>query len=50
MKFSKAFTAFAAVYFALVFLKDGTLLKLTKQAGKAANTFVAGSRKLTRLT
>ena len=50
MKASKAFTAFAAAYFTLVFLKDGTLLKLTKQGGKMANTFVGGSRRLTRLT
>lgn len=50
MKLSKAFTAFAATYFVLVFLKDGTLLKLTKQGGQASQTLVKGSRRLTRLT
>lgn len=50
MKLSKAFTAFAISYFALVFLKDGTLVKLTNDASKGAKDFLGGSKKLTRLT
>jgi hypothetical protein len=50
MKISKAFTAFAATYFILVFLKDGTLLRLTNDASRGAKTFVRGSRRLTQLT
>lgn len=50
MKLSKAFTAFAAVYFGLVFLKDGTLTRLARQLSRSIVTLLNGSRKLTRLT
>lgn len=50
MKLSKAFTAFAASYFVLVFLKDGTMAKLVRDASRGAQTFTGGARRLTRLT
>ena len=50
MKLSKGFTAFAASYFAIVFLKNGTLEKLTNDAARGARTFVKGSRTLTKIT
>lgn len=50
MNVSKAFTAFAASYFVLVFLKDGTLVKLSKDAQRGAETLLRGSRRLTKIT
>lgn len=50
MRMSKMFTAFAASYFVLVFLKDGTLLKLTKTASTGAQQVVRGSKRLTQIT
>jgi len=50
MRISKVFTFFAASYFALVFIKDGTLLRLTNDISRGVKTLLRGSRKLTRLT
>lgn len=50
MKLSKAFTAFAAAYFTLVFLKDGTAQRLVGTAAQGAQQFTRGARRLTRLT
>lgn len=50
MRLSKAFTAFAATYFALVFLKDGTMLRLVNDASRGAKTLTRGARRLTNLT
>lgn len=50
MRLSKMFTAFAASYFTLVFLKDGTLARLIRTAGTGANQLVKGARRLTRIT
>lgn len=50
VKASKAFTAFAATYFVLVFLKDGTALRLVQDASRGAQTFTRGARRLTQLT
>jgi len=50
MKLSKAFTFFAASYFAIVFIKDGTLVRLVNDGARFVKTLLRGSRKLTRLT
>lgn len=50
VKLSKAFTFFAASYFVLVFLKDGTAVKLIGNAADGAKTLAKGGRGLTRLT
>lgn len=50
MRVSKLFTAFAASYFVIVFLKDGTAVKLVRDASKFAQTGLRGGRRLTRIT
>lgn len=46
----RAFTGFAASYFILVFLKNGTLLKLTKDASTGAQHLVSGAKTLTKIS
>jgi hypothetical protein len=46
----RAFAGFAASYFTLVFLKNGTLLKLTKTASTGAQQAVKGAKDLTKIT
>lgn len=48
MRVSKAFTAFAASYFALVFLRDGTMEGLISDAARGARRLSRGGRRLTR--
>lgn len=50
MRMRNMFTAFAASYFVIVFLKDGTLLKLVRDASNVVQTGVKGSHRLTRIT
>lgn len=50
MKVSKAFTAFAASYFVLVFLKDGTAVKLIQDASRGAQDLAKGAKRLTAIT
>lgn len=50
MRPSKVFTAFAASYFALVFLRDGTLVAAADDASKIVKRFLRGGRRLTRIT
>ena len=50
MRISKAFTAFAASYFVIVFLKDGTMLKLVNDASRGASDLTKGARRLTKIT
>lgn len=50
MRLSRVFTAFAASYFALVFIKDGTAVKLTKDAQRGAQTLLTGAKQLTKIT
>jgi hypothetical protein len=44
-----AFTAFAASYFALVFLKNGYAIKLIQDASKGAQDVARGARTLTKI-
>lgn len=46
----KAFTAFAASYFAIVFLKNGTAERLVGTAATGAKQLVSGSKTLTKIT
>jgi hypothetical protein len=46
----KAFTAFAASYFVLVFLKDGTMVKLVQDASRGAQDLAKGAKRLTNIT
>lgn len=50
MRLSKYFTAFAASYFVLVFLKDGTLVRLSRHAQKGAEDLLKGGKRLTKIT
>lgn len=50
MRASKVFTAFAASYFGLVLLKDGTLGKAIIDLEHAANRVLNRSRALTKIT
>lgn len=50
MNLRRAFAGFAASYFVLVFLKDGTLLKLTKDASAGAQHLVGGAKTLTKIS
>jgi hypothetical protein len=44
MRVRSAFTAFAASYFVLVFLRDGTMVRLIKDASKGAQDLAKGLR------
>lgn len=46
----KAFTAFAASYFFIVFLKDGTAVRATEDASRFVKTVFKGGRRLTKVT
>lgn len=50
MRVGKLFTAFAASYFFIVFLKDGTVSKVAKNMEDGANTLLKSSQRLTKLT
>lgn len=50
MRPGKVFTAFAASYFALVLLKDGTLGSVVKDLEHAVNRTLTRSRALTKIT
>lgn len=50
MRASKVFTAFAASYFFIVFLKDGTAVRLTRDASRFIQTGMRGGKRLTRIT
>lgn len=50
MKVSKAFTFAAATYFGLVFVKNGTLVRLIDDGSRGLKTLTRGSKSLTRLT
>jgi hypothetical protein len=50
MRASRAFTAFAASYFAIVLLKDGTLGGVVKDLESAVNRTLKRSRALTKIT
>jgi hypothetical protein len=50
MRIRNAFTAFAASYFVIVFLKDGTMEKLVKDASRGAQDLTHGARRLTKIT
>jgi hypothetical protein len=50
MRASKVFTYFAASYFALVLLKDGTLGSAVQDLEHAANRVLKRSRALTKIT
>lgn len=50
MRVSKVFTAFAASYFALVLLKDGTLGAVIKDLEHGTNRILNRSRALTKIT
>ncbi len=46
---AKAFTAFAAAYFGLVLLKNGTIPKLANDAARGAGTLAGGLKNITTL-
>lgn len=50
MRLSRMFTAFAASYFALVFLRDGTAERLINSAASGARAVSRSGRRLTRRT
>lgn len=50
MRVSKAFTAFAASYFFLVFLKDGTAEKVTGDLATAVRRTLRSGKRLTKIT
>lgn len=49
MRIRSAFTAFAASYFALVFLKNGYMVKLIQDASRGAQDVAKGAKTLTRI-
>lgn len=50
MRVRSAFTAFAASYFALVFIKNGYAVKFIQDASRGAQDVARGARSLTRIT
>lgn len=50
MKIGRYFTGFAAAYFFLVFLKDGTVVSVAKDMESGANKLLKSSQRLTKLT
>lgn len=50
MRVRNAFTAFAASYFALVFIKNGYATKFIQDVSRGAQNISRGARTLTRIT